>query len=228
MKLPLWGTILTLVGIAILCGLSTWQLQRLEWKQDMLAQIDAQKNQPFRTFTSAELTPENQYAHGEVEGHILYEGEIALAPRTREGESGYHIFTPLLLPEGQTILINRGWAPLDYKTGTRADDQEDIMIGGMLRVPSHANLFVPSNVPDKDQWYRLDLNEIAKTKGLENIAPVTLYEACNENHKTRIPDPCALNLDIPNNHFQYALFWFGMAIAMAVIYAIRFLIKPKK
>ena len=121
---PLFATLLTLIGISILCALGAWQLQRLEWKKNLLATVETQNAQEFKLFAPEQITPENAHLNGEIEGKFLYDKEIALGPRLLKSPSGLdsqygaHIITPLKLEDGQILLINRGWAPKDYALGT--------------------------------------------------------------------------------------------------------------
>lgn len=224
---PLWPTILSALGIFILCSLGTWQLHRLEWKTKLLSDIAAQKS-TFRQFNITDLAPENVYQSGEIEGRFLYDKELRIIPRTAGGKVGAHLITPLLLNNGQTLLVNRGWIPADYQDPPQPQAiSPSFHVAGMIRTPEKPNMFIPANAPETDQWYSFDIAAMAKAKALDNILPVLFYEIdlTNGAHSIVYPDANALTLNIPNNHLQYALFWFAMAGVLLLIYILRFVKK---
>lgn len=222
-RFPVWATTFTILGIAILCGLGTWQVQRLEWKQNLIEQIEARDSEDFIQFNVTHIKPENEFIKGEIEGTFLFDKEIKLQSRTFDGTPGFHVITPLKLSDNNTIMVNRGWAPLTYET--KKKDSKPAYVAGMIRKIRKPNMFVPPNTPEEDSWYTLDLEQIATSKNIQNILPVMLYEIdlLEGGHDITYPDPNALEIHINNNHMQYAFFWFSMAGALIAIYVLRFL-----
>lgn len=222
---PIIATLLMLLGVAILCSLGTWQLHRLEWKTDLLQKLDAEyeKDAAATILSSADLKDDFLFKRGTLRGTLNYDKEVRVGPRVFEHITGYHIVTPLLLEDGTTLLVNRGWvsdAWRDEREGTEA-----ISVTGLLREPVD-NSFAPPNDPVKGRWYNIAPDEIAAAKGLNNISPYVLYV---ENNDPRVPYPiaAATKPDFPNSHLQYALFWFFMAGTLVTVYALRFLRKQK-
>lgn len=224
-KPPIIPTILTILGIAVLCSLGTWQLQRLEWKQDLLEKIESRDETTFLTLRASDMTPENEFFKGEIKGTFLFNNEIKLQARTFDGTPGVHVITPLQLNDNKTLLVNRGWAPLDYEGAAKAT--KPVHVTGMVRKITKPNIFVPPNAPAQSNWYSINLEEIAEAKTLKNILPVMLYEIdlTEGSHGIHYPDPNALEIHLNNNHRQYAFFWFLLAGILLVIYALRFLRK---
>ena len=225
-KPPFWATTLTIAGVGVLCTLGTWQLHRLEWKENLLERINAYDSGELKQIPTRDLTPENEFLKGQLKGRFIFEQEIALKPRTREGEPGVHVITPFLLDDGSTILINRGWAPLDYRLGGGSSvilRTRDVI----LRVPDEPNMFVPENIPARNEWYALNIKEISEAKNLESPRPVigNLLPAEEEANNDSYPDPKALKIHLNNNHLQYAMFWYTMALVMIAVFVLRF-IKP--
>lgn len=224
MKVPLWATLFTLVGIVILCGLGFWQVQRLQWKTDLLAALEAEYAKGPMHF---ELTYENLHAldedlpfiRGFAEGIYLHDQAVALGPRTHEGKAGYHVITPFETLDNRILLVNRGWVPADKKQGPYARPDGALIVKGMARRPEGSNPFIPPNEPARGQWYRLDPEEIARAQGLSGVLPWVLY--AEEGYE--LPVSGATKWRPANNHLSYAVFWFTMAAVLAGIYYLRFI-----
>lgn len=232
---PLLPSIFTLIGICILCGLGTWQIQRLAWKTEILGALEqAQSISHAPTVLSPQIAElaavENNAAlirYVFVEGTWLHDKEVAIGPRTWKGKTGYHIVTPLMLADGGTVLVNRGWVPEDKKLiAARAESRtkSPARIMGMFHRPSKPNFLTPPNAPAKEEWYSINLEDLTAARDLKNIAPLVLYAHLDTAHP---PWPLAeaLAWNPPNNHAQYAAFWLTMAGILAVIFALRFVIR---
>ncbi len=219
MKLPFWGTLLTLLGLTILISLGSWQLHRLEWKENLLAKLDKAYEAPAAMITPDQLSADLNLTRGALKGRYSPQ-EITISARTHDGAPGYHIITPLKLSNGAYILVNRGWIPLDYKSAS--PPKGTLTVSGLLRTPEKPNIFVPENSPEKDQWYRIDIGHIAQHLNLEGAAPLILYA---ETSAAQYPIAVGTKPSPNNNHLQYAFFWFAMAAAMALIYALKFIVK---
>jgi len=233
MKIPLLATFLTICGIIVLCSLGTWQLQRLEWKTGILNALEAAKQRSAApTLTIEEIAalaanPDDTALIRNVflRGRWLHGKEIALGPRTWKGKTGFHILTPMELESGGVALVNRGWVPADKKDAAQRPESlvpaEDAMAMGILRRPGKASFFVPDNAPQSEQWYNIDLEQMAKARGFDSLAPLVLYASLDRG-TAELPVKEALEWKPNNDHLAYALFWFTMAAAMAVIYYLRF------
>lgn len=226
---PVWATLFTLLGIAILCGLGTWQVQRLEWKESLLAAIDkAYANDPSANMIGLEeikkLTRQKPvFAYGTFHGYFRHDAEIAVGPRTLNGNPGYHIITPLEFAEGSgQILVNRGWVPLTYVPEPPEDDGIVTIIGTLREIPS-GNTFTPSNTPTKGQWYSIRTEEMTSHFKLDKLIPGVMIYAESENG---VPVAGTSRLELSNNHRSYAIFWFTMAALLALFYMLRFWIRP--
>lgn len=218
-KLPFWGTLLTLIGLSILIALGSWQLHRLQWKENLLAQLDKAYEAPAASITPDQLTPDLNLTRGALNGRFTPD-QITISARTHDGAPGYHLIAPLKLSDGSYILVNRGWIPLNYEI--KAPPKGALTVAGLLRTPEKPNIFVPKNTPEKDQWYRIDIEQIAQHFGLESAAPLILYA---ETSKAEYPIAVGTKPSPNNNHLQYAFFWFAMAAAMALVYILKFIVK---
>lgn len=234
-KPPLLATVLTLASIIILCSLGTWQVQRLHWKQGILhalAVAETMNSTPLMSYDdiAARAAGDDNMKlirYVSLHGRWLNEKEVLVAPRTWQEKAGYHLLTPLALDGGGVILVNRGWIPAEKKKPasrpeTLAATEVDVM--GMLRRPERANFFVPQNVPEKNEWYRIDPAQIAAARHIEKMTPLVFY-AKLETGNPELPVKEALVWHPPNNHASYAFFWFSMVGILAVVYCFRFLRK---
>jgi surfeit locus 1 family protein len=218
-------TLFTVPGVLILLALGIWQVQRLHWKEGLIAQRDA-------AVTAAPIAPPQTLA--EARGlefhHVVAEGifdndkELFLAASSDNGESGYQVVTPLRMSDGRTMFVNRGFIPLELKdrakraTGELTGTQRVI---GLLRVPpdKKPTFFLPDNRPDLNLWFWVDLPSMAHQDGIADLVPFYV-DADKTPNPGGWPKGGITRLDLPNDHLQYAITWFSLAIALIVIYVI--------
>lgn len=219
-KFPVLATLLTLCAIVILCALGTWQVQRLYWKEGLLAQME-----------TARAAGPQDIKFQDIEGAVpLYArlrgryGAIGffVGPRTYEGEIGFHVLAPLMQEDGSAVLVNRGWVPQGQEGSVKAP-QGIVSVSGLLRLPEQGNPFVPQNNTEKGAWFRADPAQMAQVAGLASIAPLVMYaESENPESASLQPVRAAAQWMPPNDHLRYAFFWFSMAGILLVIYFLRF------
>lgn len=212
------------VGTIILVGLGTWQLQRLHWKEGIVAQIEARQHArvtsvpPEVVWSTLQNPDEYEYRHVAVVG-TYQTAQSALVFRggspNAQGEGpGYLVMTPLRLPDGATILVNRGFAPVAAAADARANVAEGaVSVTGLMRSPESRNPFTPADDPQHDIWYTRDPASIAAHFQLTRVAPFTI-DADADPKAQGWPRPGATVVDIPNNHLSYALTWYGLAVAL--------------
>lgn len=234
--LPFWATICTVVGIAVLVALGMWQLQRLEWKNNLIARITAQQEAApvdGGALIAAAMAPGADYTYAPARVYGLYDNGKAflVGPRTHDGEAGYHLISALqILEDNQpayTLLVNRGWVaerPASMPAGFTT-------VSGLLRPVEAPNRFVPPNNPARDEWYSVDIPQLIAAKDMQNVLPYVLYAEGEEPADPAMQVAGAYHTpggpQLANNHRQYAYFWFAMAAVMAAVYALRFL-RPAK
>jgi surfeit locus 1 family protein len=224
--------IITLIGVAILCGLGVWQLERMVWKEGLLAAIAERVGAEPVDFPPesawATLTREHdEYRHVRLTGQFLNDKEAHLQANLvhkgpNEGALGYNILTPLRQGDGSLIIVNRGFVPLDKKdAATRADGQIEgaTTITGLLRFPQTHPWFAPADDPAKNVWFSRDPAPIARAYGLARVAPMIVDADAGEG-KSKYPIGGATLIDIPNDHLQYALTWFALAGALLAVFAV--------
>lgn len=219
----LWPTLFTVPAILVLIGLGTWQMQRLEWKLGLIANIESRSGlPPIALPSNATLDPDAlEYRPVTVRGRFRHESEMHLIAASRRGNSGYQIVTPLDRVDGGTILVNRGWVPKEKKdSATRADGQVagEVAVGGLIRKTWAQGWFVPDNNPARNIWFYGDAPAMARHAGVD--APPLFIEADASPNQGGLPIGGQTRLNIPNDHLGYALTWYGFAVVLAAIYLV--------
>lgn len=220
----------TLVALAILIGLGTWQMQRKAWKESLIGQIETRAyGEPGSIVPEAEWptwrADQDEFRKVRVTGTFLHDLEApvyGLAPGTRQGAplQGYYILTPLRLTTGALVMINRGFVPTELKNSeTRPQGQPsgEVTVTGLVRAPEARNLFTPNDDPGRNLWFARDPMAIAQARGLEPMAPF-LIDADATPNPGGWPRGGQTQLTLPNNHLQYALTWYGLALTLIAVF----------
>lgn len=230
--LRLWPTLITLVMMAIMAGLGCWQIQRLHWKEGLIADMRARmQERPVDVGLSSippEGVPSMDYHPATASGAFAHQKELFLnAISKQHGEGGYHVLTPLTLEDGRVLLVDRGWLPYAARPQPGSKDHQDdisrpqgpVTVNGILRVP-HARAFMqPENKPEKGEWYFYDLAAMGRAAGVSEFLPFVL-EADDALNRSGYPVGGQTRIDLPNNHLGYAITWFTLAGVLLVVYGI--------
>ena len=195
--------------ILVLLSLGFWQIYRLNWKLDLINQIEnSLKNDPV------ELTQTNKknYLRIKTAGQIDFDNQIYLYHLNENGKPGFEVVNPILI-ENENFLINRGWIPFDKKDLPEINQINQNEILGTLMLQSKSSMFKPKNEIKKNYWFTLDRDDIFNQTG-RKFSNYIIY--LNGNYK--IPKPRVINAKISNNHKKYAITWFSMAISILLIY----------
>ncbi len=221
----LWPTLFSLPALVLCLGLSIWQLERREWKLGILDRIA--HNQAAAPITLDELVKgdplDHEYGRVKVAGTFLHGKEFHLAARSMKNTVGMQIVTPLRTDDGRIVLFDRGWVPSEKKDpATRAAGQVagQVELTGVVRRTQMKPYFVPDNVPDKNVWFTVDVPRMRKLAGGSPGARLDAFflEADATPNPGGLPIGGQTHLDIPNDHLQYAITWFGIALALIGVY----------
>ena len=194
-----------IAATAIMLKLGFWQLQRLEWKEAIIADIEAQEAVD-PTQTPLDLETADNFAMGYIDG-TFNPNMISIQPRTKDGQVGQHIYSVIQTAQGQNLAVNFGWLRAG-ETPTVADLYLERFIG-YLREPDKPNAFTPSNDPANNKWYGFDEESFKRYFNVDNLNDKVLYATYplsvrNVQPFEGLPRP-------RNKHAQYATFWFGMS-----------------
>ena len=219
----LWPTLIALPAVVVAFGLGVWQVQRLAWKEGLIAERTAQMALPVLEALPAAFDSENHlFRRARFSGIFLHDKEMYRPARSRRaGEIGLHIVTPLNLEGGGTILVNRGWVPsLRRNPETRRDGQVRgrVTLVGVIRTPAPVGYFVPDNDPAANIWFRLDLAQMADHAGLATARPY--YVDLVADAPGGWPRAGQTRVTVRNAHLEYAITWFSMSLIGIVIYVL--------
>lgn len=227
-KTLIWPGLLTLFGLVVLIGLGLWQLQRLEWKEDLIARVEARSTAAPITLAEAiglaRQGSDPSYTRVRVEGRFHHGKErylYALSGR----EPGWTVIAPLETASGEMVLVARGFVPgglQDPATRRPGQIEEIVTVTGLVRAAQEQGAFAPDTDLEAKRWFWRDLPGMRRSMfpgGTTEIAPFFL-EAEASDVPGGWPKGGQTRLVFPNNHLQYALTWFLLAIGLVVIFAL--------
>jgi surfeit locus 1 family protein len=220
-----WPTLISLPILIFTLGLGVWQMERREWKRDILERIAV--NQAAAPMPLDELVKgdplRREYGRVTLSGSFLHDKEFHLAARSLKNDVGIQVVTPVRTDDGKIVLFDRGWVPSTKKEpAKRAEGQVagTVDLTGIVRRSQVQRQFAPDNVPDKNVWFHVDVPLMRKMAGgaPDPVLDTFFLEADARPNPGGVPIGGQTRLDIPNDHLQYALTWFGIALAMAGVY----------
>lgn len=195
-----------LLGAAILIGLGIWQLQRLQWKDGMLARIEARIDADPVPLPAAPAPETDNFLPVSLTGTILGP-PLRVLGAWRAAGTGFRIVAPVLTSEDRRVMVDFGVLPLD----TANDDapvalpEGTIAITGNLNWPDDRNSGTPE--PDGDIWFARDVDAMADALLTERVMVVA-----RDVTPQAVPVPAPVGIEgVPNNHLGYAIQWFGLA-----------------
>lgn len=226
-RLPIGLTLATLVSLAILIALGVWQMQRLDWKSELLAQIESRSEAPPRPASEILALAASGEDLGFYRVSLTCPG-LAAAPfvqlyAIKDGQAGQRLISACPVSGGayESILVDRGFVPdtVSERPPVDATASAPVEVIGLLRNPDPANFVTPDNRPDANLWYSRDVAAMAATLGVSAPAPVFLLAETPTNPDFPALEPTPLPGEIANRHLEYALTWFGLAGALIAVYA---------
>ena len=201
--------IFSLLMFAAAIALGVWQVKRLHWKENLLAEIAvAQSNPPIplpavpRQYTKVSVTGRWDHAHA-----VLYGTDV------RGERLGSFLVEPLLRPGLPPLIVDRGFLPDDMQKP--ADPTGDVTVTGYISDPDHPHWWSIKDDLAARHFYTLNPTAIAAALGTAKPAPY-LLELMGD--QTSYPEPAHAFPDLPNNHLSYAVTWFSMALIDLVIF----------
>ena len=206
-KRMIFPLLLGLVGGAILISLGVWQLQRLAWKEGILAQIEARIQADPVALPVAPDKEADQYLPVEVKGTFTGEGLDVLVSRKQSG-AGYRVIA-VMETGGRRVLVDRGFLPEELRAVARPGPEAgEVTLRGNLLWPDEVDGYTPTPDTKTGIWFARDLPAMAETLGAE---PVLVVQWAATLEDTAV-DPMPVDTtSIPNDHLGYAIQWFGLA-----------------
>jgi surfeit locus 1 family protein len=220
-----WPTVMAVPAFLVLVGLGIWQLERLHWKEGLIAAREAAVAAPATDIPrDAAEAAGMEFRHVRASGEFLNDREFFLGASNEAGTTGFHVVTPLRLADSSLLLVDRGWIPgnLKDKAGRAAGEPSGtVTVEGLLRlgIVGKPNWFVPDNRCDINYWFWIDIAGMARCSDLKDVLPFTV-DAGPAPNPGGYPRGGVTRIALPNDHLQYALTWFALAIGLTVIYVV--------
>ncbi len=220
-------TLLLLCSVLVtLLSLGTWQVKRLAWKEALLAEIDTRLKEPPVAIASviSDLAAGKpiEYRPMRVSGVFRHDAEQFFFA-TYNGQSGFYVYTPLALADGQYLFVNRGFVPYDGKdraTRLEGDVEGEVTVTGLARAKllNKPSSLVPDNDPAKSIFHWKDLDAMAENANLPQGKVLQFFmDADAAANPGGLPIGGVTQISFPNNHLQYAITWYGLAAVLLVI-----------
>jgi surfeit locus 1 family protein len=224
-RFPWLVVVFGVVALAVLISLGTWQVQRLHWKEALIASIEARRSAEPLPLAEIEALHRSagdvDYMPVTVKGIFRHGGERHFLA-TWKGQSGFYIYTPLELDDGRFVFVNRGFVPYGLKDPSKraaGQVEGEVTVTGLARNPLHAkpSSLVPDNDPAKNVFYWKDRDAMASSANLRAGAEVAqvFIDAGETPNPGGYPVGGVTLIDLPNSHLQYAVTWYGLAAALA-------------
>jgi surfeit locus 1 family protein len=225
------ATVAALIGLAILISLGTWQLQRKAWKENLVATVTARIDRTPQALPPRAQWPQlteagTEYARVAFTATFL-PGEAfvytAGSPlRTDVTGQGFWVFAPAQLSDGAVILVNRGFVPTERKdAATRSQGRAGgpVEIVGNIRWPENRGLFAPADDTKANVFFTRDLKAMAAAQNWTVDAPFYVDQE-GPVPPGGLPKPGRIDVKLPNRHLEYALTWYGLALALIGVYGV--------
>ena len=202
----------------LLLALGTWQVHRLHWKEAILAQIARAEAAPPVPLTGRP----DPFTKVAVTGRLRNDLAASYGADVRDTPTGPQLGTYLIVPlerrNGGILLIDRGWVPAK-RAGHIDQPRGTVTIAGYVHPADRPGTFSARDDPATRTFYTLDPETIAAALGLKNVAPFILI-ALGPPPPEHYPEPATHLPRPPNNHFIYAVTWYGLAFALVVMFVV--------
>lgn len=206
MRRILFVVVIGLGGFAVLIALGVWQVQRLAWKQELLAGIEARIAADPVALPAAPDAIADRYLPVGVTGRFDGAPLRVLVSQKQVG-AGWRLVQAFELEDGRRILVDRGVIPADSATMPGGGQAE---IVGNLLWPDEVDGFTPAPDVAGNIWYARDLPAMAEVLAAEPV----LVVARLPTGSGIVPLPVGTE-GIPNDHLEYAITWFLLSIVWA-------------
>jgi len=217
----------TLAAVAGLIALGTWQLERKSWKEGLIGELEKKLSAlpaalPLRE-QWPQLSPDkDEFRRVKFPADVLDQEALVYtsgsAIRPDVSGPGYWVLSPARLTDDSLVVVNRGFVPdgkQDPSTRREGQPRGAIEVIGAMRWPEPRGLFTPSDTPAKNLWFVRDPAAIAAAKGWGSIAPFYIDQEAPPA-QGGLPKVGPLKPALPNNHLQYAVTWYGLALVVLV------------
>jgi len=227
-----------LVGLVVLLGLGTWQIERKLWKEALIATLSERLTAPPEPLPPAASWPSLDRSEHEFR-RVAFRAEFlpGKTPQQRDRETrlftsgsalredvkapGYFVFAPARLADGRLVVVDRGYVQNERPTADtplveRPEGPQEIV--GVIRWPEEPGLFANDYSRYDDLWFVRDPAAMAQRNGWGAVAPFYIVQEAPVP-TGGVPRPGGLTIKLRNDHLQYALTWYGLALVLLAVFA---------
>ena len=233
-KIPVIATIIVIIGVTILANLGFWQLDRATEKEQLLSELDARKTQMPMTLQALDDKDDKAYYHLAISGELLQQYTLYLDNRIVSGRPGFEVIHPVKIGK-RIVLVNRGWIPMPQSRATLPilpEQESQFATTGVVYVPTKALVLREDVLLADEDWPKL-------IQSLDMPKLASLFEQLDLTIEPWVlrQDPTEDSLFVqawryvnmpPERHISYAVTWFGLAIALVIIYIAALLFQKEK
>ncbi len=214
-------SVLGAIFFIVFMGLGFWQVERLQWKLDLIARVDARIHaEPIAAPGPDDWANVNQkddeYRHVTLTGTYLNDKEVLVHALTERG-AGYWVLTPMRSSNGALTFINRGFVPSDKRDPSLRQEMQisgETTVTGLLRMPEPDGFFLRPNDPARNDWNSRDVAAFAQKDNLGAVAPYFIDADATANAGA-LPIGGLTVVKFRNSHLSYAITWFALAAMVA-------------
>ena len=225
--------VLVLVAVGALISLGNWQMRRLDWKEQLIADVTerpasaVQELPPASVWATLDVKGA-EYRPFSLTGRFLHDKETLVFTSLSDAKGvhsgpGYWVVTPFALEGGGTVLVNRGFAPQGRHRPEDRREQpsaERVRVTGLLRPNEERNVFTPGDRPADNIFFARNITAIAQAKNIPApVAPFTIDLLASETPPGGLPQAGETRMVFSNDHLGYAITWYGLAAALLAVFA---------
>lgn len=220
---PRFPIILTVAAVLVLGALLTlgvWQVQRLQWKLDLIGKSEAAAAQSPVPLAEALALDDPEFRQVVVTCRGLNAAPFVELQTIEDGDAGVRLISACPVEGQGTVLIDRGFLPAETaeRPAVQADVAMPVVVAGVVRQAPGPNAMTPP--PSGKVFYGRDRAAMAQALGVTGaVSPYTVYATTSANPELTTLRPVSPPAAFSNNHLGYALTWFGLAITLVVFYA---------
>ena len=204
-------SIFVFFSIVLFCSLGTWQIYRLQWKLDLISEINnGLSSKPINYSNSRVIN----YQKVRFNGKFDLDKQIYLYNLNSKGVPGFDIITPIKLNTNEVLLVNRGWIEKKLKNNENINKIETKSFEGIIKIITKPNPFKPQNDIKNNVWYSLKLVDLQNFTGykLNNFVLIL------QNNQNNLIENKTVSPDLPNNHLKYAITWYSVALSILLYF----------
>ena len=210
-----------IVGTAILVSLGNWQVRRLAEKEAYLAAIEARINDAPVAVPATPDPEADRFLPVTATGTMTDE-ELHVLVSTKELGAGYRIISAFETDSGRRLMIDRGFVAIEDKETPRVTGS--MTLGGNLHWPEEIDSFTPDNDVAGNIWFSRDVPTMAAALGAEPILVILRRSSVETPTLTPLPVDTS---GIPNDHLEYIVTWYGLAIVWGIM-TLYYLLRMRK